>query len=219
MPPLLLVTGLAVVIARRYEQDDLYSGWLRRRGIVLKRDSERQVLAKLTVRDACDMAPLVVREYERVDAVLPRVAFSGQPMFPVTDARGVLAGILPVGALARASRERDALPTLLVADLAEAIPAVTLDTPLDDVLRRMGARDLAALPVVEGPSGRLMGLITRAHLTRVVERAVLLDRPVTTAEHPVPAPHEAPLELPSGIGPAVAPTGRIRPLDDPKDPT
>lgn len=186
MPPLLLVTGLAVVIARRFEKDDLYGGWLRRRGIVLKHDSERDLLARLRVRDACDMAPLVVREHEAVEAVLPRVAFSGQPMFPVVDAAGCLAGILPVGALARASREGDALPTLIVADLAEAIPAVTLETPLDEVLRRMGARDLAAMPVVDGPEGRLMGLVTRAHLTRVVERAVLLERPPTTAEHPVP---------------------------------
>lgn len=186
MPPLLLVTGLAVVIARRYEKDDLYSGWLRRRGFVLKRDSERQVLARLHVRDACDMAPLVVREHERVEAVLPRVAFSGQPLFPVVDATGRLAGILPVSALARASRDAAALPTLLVADLSEATPAVTLDTPLDDVLRRMGARDLAALPVVDGESGQLLGLVTRGHLARVVERAVLLERPATSAEHTLP---------------------------------
>lgn len=190
MPPLLLVTGLAVVIARRFESDDLYSGWLRRRGIVLKRDSERDVLARLQVRDACDMAPLVVREHERVDAVLSRVAFSAQPIFPVVNADARLAGILPVGALARVARDTEALSTLIVADLSEDTPAVTLETPLDEVLRRMGARDLAALPVVDGPDGRLMGLITRSHLTRVVERAVLLERPMTTAEHAVPG-HQA----------------------------
>ncbi len=198
MPPLLLVTGLSLVIARRFEKDDLYSGWLRRRGIVLRNDSERDVLARLHVRDACDMAPLVVREHEPMEAVLGRVAFSGQPMFPVVDTRGHLAGILPVSILAAASREPHALPTLLAADLAVATPAVTLDTPLDDVLRRMGTRDLAALPVVDGPNGRLMGLITRAHLTRVVERAMLIDRPAA-AVPPTGAPHEAPLELPSGI--------------------
>ncbi len=198
MPPLLLVTGLSMVIARRYEKDDLYSGWLRRRGIVLKHDSERDVLARLKVRDACDMAPLVVREHEQLEPVLSRVAFSGQPMFPVVDERGQLAGILPVSVLAAASREPHALPILIVADLAVATPAVTLETPLDDVMRRMGARDLAALPVVEVPSGRLMGVITRAHLTRVVERAMLLDRPVVSSS-PSGAPHEMPLELPSGV--------------------
>ncbi len=213
MPPLLLVTGLSLVIARRFERDDLYSGWLRRRGIVLHHDSEREVLARLHVRDACDMAPLVVRDHELVENVLARVAFSGQPVFPVVDRRGQLAGILPVSALAAASREPDALVTLLVADLAVATPAVTLDTPLDDVLRRMGARDLPALPVVEVPSGRLMGLITRAHLTRVVERAMLLDRPPVVSP-PAAAPHEMPLELPSGISPALGPLTRPpRPMD------
>jgi CIC family chloride channel protein len=197
MPPLLLVTGLALVIARRYEKDDLYSGWLRRRGIVLRHENERDVLSRLHVRDACDMAPLVVREHERVETVLARVAFAAQPMFPVVDANGKLAGILPVGALASASRQTEALPMLLVADLAVSTPAVTLDTPLDDVMRRMGARDLAALPVVAVPSGQLLGLITRAHLTRVVERAMLLERPAT-APMPAGVPHEVPYELPSG---------------------
>lgn len=198
MPPLLLVTGLSMVIARRFEKDDLYSGWLRRRGIVLKHDTERDVLSRLHVRDACDMAPLVVREHEQVETVLSRVAFSAQPMFPVVDGNGKLAGILPVGALATASRQPDALPMLLVADLAVSTPAVTLETPLDDVMRRMGARDLAALPVVEVPSGRLMGLITRAHLTRVVERAMLLERPTSTVP-PTASAHELPYELPSGV--------------------
>lgn len=212
MPPLLLVTGLSMVIARRFEQDDLYSGWLRRRGIVLHHDSERELLARLRVKDACDMAPLVVRDSERVKDVLGRVAFSGQPLFPVVDARGQLAGILPVSALAAASREPEALITLLVADLAVATPAVTLETPLDDVLRRMGARDLPALPVVEVPSGRLMGLVTRAHLTRVVERAMLLETPAPDAP-PMAAPHEMPLELPSGIHPALGGPYTRRPPD------
>jgi chloride channel protein, CIC family len=217
MPPLLLVTGLSLVIARRYERDDLYSGWLRRRGIVLSHEGERDVLARLHVRDACDMAPLVVRDHERVEDVLRRVAFSGQPLFPVVDAKGQLAGILPVSALAAASREPDALPTLLVADLAVATPAVTLETRLDDVLRRLGARDLPAMPVVEVPSGRLMGLVTRAHLTRVVERAMLLDQPVVSAP-PTGAPHELPLELPSGVFERVGPSIRPRRPTDFRDP-
>ena len=178
MPPLLLVTGLALVIARRFERDDLYSGWLRRRGVVLAHEGEREILSRLRVRDACDMAPLVAREHERVSEVLRRLAFSGQPSFPVVSARGVLAGVLPMSALADAAREPLALPTLIVADLAVATPSVTLDTHLDEVLRRLGTRDLAALPVVDMTSGRLVGLVSRAHLTRVVERAMVLDQTV-----------------------------------------
>ena len=47
-----------------------------------------------------------------------------------------------------------------------------------------------------------MGLVTRAHLTRVVERAVLLERP-SVPSGPAGAPHELPIELPSGMGQAI----------------
>lgn len=175
MAPLMLVTGIALVIARRYEKDDLYSGWLRRRGYKLHQPSEREVLASLKVRDAYDDVPLILHEHEAVEPVLHRVAFAAQPIFPVVTRDGRLAGILSVRNLALAARHRDALPTLLVADLAEATPAVTLEMPLDQALRRLGARDLPGLPVVTLPGGRLIGLVTREHITRLVERTLMLD--------------------------------------------
>ncbi|MDZ7631639.1 MAG: chloride channel protein [Gemmatimonadaceae bacterium] len=175
MAPLMLVTGIAIVIARRYERDDLYSGWLRRRGFATHEVSERDVLASLRVADAYDEAPLLLREDEPIEPVLRRVAFAAQPMFPVVDANGRLAGILSVRSLALAARNSDALPSLIVADLVEATPAVTLEVPLDQVLRRLGLRDLPGLPVVSLPSGHLVGLVTREHITRVVERSLLLD--------------------------------------------
>lgn len=182
MAPLMLVTGIAVVIARRYERDDLYSGWLRRRGFDLHQPSEREVLASLKVRDAYDAVPLLLHEHEQVAPVLRRVAFAAQPIFPVVDGDGRLAGILSVRNLALASRHREALPTLLVADLAEATPAVTLDMPLDQALRRLGARDLPGLPVVTLSGGLLIGLVTREHITRVVERALMLDAGATPVD-------------------------------------
>ncbi|MBK8247376.1 MAG: chloride channel protein [Gemmatimonadetes bacterium] len=175
MAPLMLVTGLAIVVARRFERDDLYSGWLRRRGVVLQQPSERDVLARLRVKDAYDATPLILHEHEAIEPVLRRVAFSAQPLFPVVDAAGRLAGILPVSLLAQAARNRDALPALIVGDLLVATPAVSLEAGLEEVVRRLGLRDLAALPVVTLPGGELVGLVTRAHVTRVVERALLLD--------------------------------------------
>lgn len=180
--PLMLVTGIALVIARRYERDDLYSGWLRRRGFEMHQPSERDVLASLTVRDAYDDVPLLLHEHEPVEAVLQRVAFAAQPIFPVVAEDGRLAGILSLGNLALAARHREALPALLVADLAESTPAVTIDMPLDQVLRRLGARDLPGLPVVTLPGGHLIGLVTREHVTRVVERALMLDAGTSPAD-------------------------------------
>jgi len=188
MAPLMLVTGLSVVIARRFERDNLYSGWLRRRGVILHEATEGELLAQLRVRDAYDPSPLVLQSTELVEPVLTRVAFSAQPNFPVVDSAGRLIGILPVVLLARAARTRDEygvrqVASLVVESLTTATPAVTLDTSLEDVLRRMAARDLAALPVVEPGTGRLIGLVTRAHIMRVVERALLLHE-----DQPAPVP-------------------------------
>ena len=182
MAPLMLVTGIALVISRRFERDNLYSGWLRRRGFATHEVSERVLLGQLRVRDAYDKAPVVLKEREPLEPVLLRVAFAPQPLFPVVDDRGRLAGVLSVRALGAAARNRDALPGLIVADLVEATPAVTLELPLDQVLRRLGVRDLPALPVVSDSGGLLLGLITREHVTRVVERSLLLDSGATTAE-------------------------------------
>lgn len=182
MAPLMLVTGIALVVARRFERDDLYSGWLRRRGYATHEVSERDVLTQLRVRDAYDDAPVVLREDEPVEPILPRVAFAAQPLFPVVNREGRLAGVLSIRSLGLAARNRDALPGLLVNDLLEATPAVTLEMPLDQVLRRLGLRDLPGVPVVALPSGQLLGLVTREHITRVVERALLMDDGGTTAE-------------------------------------
>jgi CBS domain-containing protein len=47
-------------------------------------------------------------------------------------------------------------------DVAHATEAVTLEIPLSDVVRRLGALGVAALPVVDAPSGRVLGTIGRA---------------------------------------------------------
>ena len=191
MAPLMLVTGIALVIARRFERDNLYSGWLRRRGYATHEVSERDVLTRLLVRDAFDETPVILREHESVEPVLLRVAFAAQPLFPVVSSEGRLKGVLSVRSLGLAARNRDALPGLIVADLVEATPAVTLDIPLDQVLRRLGLRDLPGLPVVALPSGQLLGLITREHITRVVERSLLLDDSGSTAERRLYEPDAA----------------------------
>jgi CIC family chloride channel protein len=176
LPPLMLVTGISLVIARRFERDTLYSGWLRRRGIVLHESTEGDMLARLRVRDAYDAAPLVLRDEEPLAEALGRVAYSAQPVFPVLDARGRLAGVLTAGAIAAAARLGEALGQRTVASFAVATPAVTRDMSLDDVLRRTATRDLEALPVVIAETGQLVGLVSRAHIMRVVERALWMEQ-------------------------------------------
>lgn len=163
MLPLMMTVAVAVVVARRFERDDLYSGWLRRRGVNLDHGVDRDALAGLTVGDAIDRSAIVVQDDEPVDQLLRRFAFADQTVYPVVDPARRLLGIITLRDLGEVARAEDVpLDGIVARDVAHATEAVTLEIALSDVVRRLGALGVAALPVVDAPSGRVLGTIGRA---------------------------------------------------------
>jgi CIC family chloride channel protein len=162
MLPLMMATAVAMVVARRLEPDDLYRGWLRRRGVHLEHGVDAEVLRGRTVADVMNRDIVVLPEDEPVQPLLHRFAFSEQTVFPVVDERRRLIGVLTHRDLseARDSGTGTELP-LLAIDITQSTEAVTLEVPLIDVARRLGALGIAALPVVDAASGRVLGLIGR----------------------------------------------------------
>jgi CIC family chloride channel protein len=161
MLPLMLTTAVAVVVARRLQPDNLYSGWLRRRGIHLEQGVDRDVLAGRTVADALDRDITVVSATEPVRDLAHRVAFSEQHVYPVVDDRRRLLGVLTLRDLADLVRDgNEPDPTLTARDVARPTEAITLEVPLLEVMRRLGAQGVAAMPVVDAPSGRVLGSVS-----------------------------------------------------------
>jgi CIC family chloride channel protein len=179
MLPLMLATAIAMVVARRLQPDNLYSGWLIRRGIHLEHGLDRDRLSGLTVADAIDRRSIVVQGDEAVVVLLRRFAFSEQSVYPVVDAKRCLLGVLTVrdlGALVRDDVHVD--PALTARDIASPTEALTLTLPLLDVVRRLGVLGVAALPVVEASSGRVLGTVGRAAIVARYGRS--LDEAGTT---------------------------------------
>jgi CIC family chloride channel protein len=173
MLPLMMATAVAVVVARRLEPDDLYSGWLRRRGINLKYGVDRDVLGGLTVADAIDRDITVVQAEEPVRRLLLRFAFAEQTVYPVVDAQRRLLGILTsrdLGALAK--EDGEVSEEMTARDLAHATEAVTLEVTLLEVARRLGVLGIAALPVVDAPTGRVLGSVGRGGIVARYGRAM-----------------------------------------------
>ncbi len=163
MLPLMVATAIAMVVARRLQPHNLYSGWLVRRGIHLEHGMDRDRLAGLTVGDAIDRRSIVVDSAEPVSGLIRRFAFSEQTVYPVVDSQRSLLGVLTLrdlGALVREGHEVD--PALTARDIAAPTEAVTMTLPLLDVIRRLGALGVAALPVVDSATGRVLGTIGRA---------------------------------------------------------
>jgi Zn-dependent protease/CBS domain-containing protein len=85
--------------------------------------------------------------------------------FPVVD-RDVLIGMVTVADVQRMpSIDRDAMQVRDV--MNRGVIAVTPETPVMDVLRIMGAKDIGRVPVVD--HDRLVGIVTRTDILKVVE--------------------------------------------------
>ena len=184
--PLMLATVIANLVARRLEPDSLYSGWLRRRGERLQHGADRDVLAGLRVADAFDPAPAVVGESAPLSQLLEHLGRGAFTHLPVVDEHRRLIGIIPIADLGRLAAEPGEKTARLVASEV-AIPAETVapgDTLLE-AIRRMGVRGAPSIPVVDRATGHLLGLVSRAHVLAVYERAVAGG---ATGEHPAVFP-------------------------------
>ncbi|MDE3216946.1 MAG: chloride channel protein, partial [Gemmatimonadota bacterium] len=163
--PLMLTVVIAHTIARRLEPDSLYSGWLRRRGESLVHGADRDTLAGLRVADAYDRDASVLEENAPVHDFIMHTAHRDQGYFPVVDAERRLIGVVALGDLSEVTANSGNLADLIVAaDVARPTETVTLDDSLLEAIRKMGVRGAAAVPVVDRPSGRYLGLITRSHV-------------------------------------------------------
>ena len=171
--PLMMTTVIAYTVARRVEPDSLYSGWLRRRGERIEHGAVPDVLAGIRVREALDPNPQVIGEAATVTQLLAHLDQAGQTEFPVVDPEARLRGMITVSELARVARDQAELAMVLVAaDIAQPADSVGPDDSLGDAIRRMGVRGAAALPVVDPLSGKLLGMVTRAHVLALYESAV-----------------------------------------------
>jgi CIC family chloride channel protein len=173
MLPLMMATVIGAAVGRRLEHDNLYSGWLRRRGEHLSHGADQDILTSLTVAEVLDPDPQVIGEAATVDQLLDRLGSGGQTEFPVVDTDLVLVGVVTLADLGRIAKDsRELAPLLLATDLAVPTETVQTGDTLRTALHRMGVRGTGSLPVVEPEGGTLVGVVTRARILALYERAV-----------------------------------------------
>lgn len=171
--PLMLTTVIANLVARRLEPDSLYTGWLRRRGERLQHGADRDVLAGLRVADAFDPAPHVVGETAPLGQLLEHLGRGAYTDLPVVDEHRRLVGIIPLAEIGRlASQPREQTASLVASQVATPAETVAPGDTLLDAIRRMGVRGAPSIPVVDRATGHLLGLVSRAHVLAIYERAV-----------------------------------------------
>jgi chloride channel protein, CIC family len=171
--PLMIAVVITQLVARALSPDNLYTGWLRRRGEHLEHGADRDALSGLRVADALDADAVVAREATPVAALLDHIGHRHQTVFPVIDEDGVYLGVITttdLGTVARSDHALDAV--LLAADVAQPTETLAPGDSLLEAVRRMGVRGEGSLPVVDRATGRLAGVVSRSHILGLYERAV-----------------------------------------------
>jgi CIC family chloride channel protein len=173
--PIMIVAVLAYTTARRFAPYGLYDGWLERRGEHLAHGADRALMERIEARAALNPTPVTVAPEASLGEVLEAAAQTRQTTLPVVDEDHLLVGVITYDDLRQAMLDRGDLAVILVAaDLAEPSEVVTPRSSLREALRKMNARAIDAIPVVERESRpKLVGVLSRADVLASYERELM----------------------------------------------
>jgi len=171
--PALLSCVLSLIVARSAERESIDTYALAREGKSLHIGRERRVLMQIPVSTVMSKAPVALSQTDKVTEILRVPGEAAQSTIPVIDHEGKLVGIVIQRDLLELLSRKNSLETLVNAfDVARRHPpVVTPESNLDQALQYLQAEGIEELPVVEGPSHRLVGLISRHAIALAVNRA------------------------------------------------
>jgi CIC family chloride channel protein len=172
MPPLMLVVAIAVVVAKKLEPDSLYSGYLRRRGEVIRKHAPPDALSTLRIPVVLDTAPFL-RDDAPLEQVLQHLAHHGNLDIPVVNATDIVIGMIRVGDVIHLSRdEHDTLQHSVAADLAVACEVALPQDLLLSAIQKMEQSGVNCLPVIHPSTGQLQGIVTRQRILTFYETLI-----------------------------------------------
>jgi chloride channel protein, CIC family len=173
--PLIVVSVLALITARRLAPYGLYDGWLAAHGEHLAHGVDEAVMDRIPLDAALERNVPSVAAGAMLDELLAAAARTRHAVIPVVDERGALVGLVSHHGLRDALVARRTLEPLLVAeDLAEPVATLRQTQSLRDALRLMNAGGLDVLPVVssDGDAGAFIGILSRAGVLEAYERVL-----------------------------------------------
>lgn len=166
--PLMLVASLSTFLGDRLQADGIYTMALRRRGIILGRETEVDVLDSIAVGEVMvpghGVAPTTT--VEELQELLTASRSHGTAV--AEDGR--LVGMVTITDLARSATAGGGT----VADIMTRSPVtVSASAPVSSALERMAALGIGRLPVVDDEDpGRLVGLFKRESVVRAYQLAL-----------------------------------------------
>ena len=171
--PMMVVSVLAIVSARMFEEDSIYVQGLRSAGVVWEKTPEATMLSSLKVAEIMRSDVKLVPRTTPLPDILKTFLSTRSLYLYVGDETGKLLGVIDLHDVKEIFAEQ--APAVIIAeDLVSDIPFVTPSEPLTSVNEKLWFRDLGQLPVVDSPeTRRFLGIVTRRDLLGAFDREVL----------------------------------------------
>jgi CIC family chloride channel protein len=170
--PLMFAVTISMLISQRLQSDSVYTLGLARKGIRLERGRDVEVMQAITVGEVMQTDVMTLHDstsLQQASDVLMRTRHHG---LPVVNDFGELTGIITVQDIDRAhnaGKLDSTVGQVCTHELLYAYP----DETIGAVLRRMSARDVGRLPVVERDDPHhLLGLLRRSDIIRAYDVAL-----------------------------------------------
>jgi CIC family chloride channel protein len=171
--PVMASTVISSLIYNMWQPESIYTLKVVSQGIRFRAGRDVDVMAATPVREAMTHRLLFVPEEMTVEGFLQKSAEEHHEWFPVLNQSGELTGVVTAQDVQIALGNGDLHAK--VGDLAtKDVVTVNPNNSLHDVLVRFHVRDLGHLPVVDpGDPKKLLGIISRAHIIRAYNRALV----------------------------------------------
>lgn len=164
--PLMTAVGLAAFLGDRVRSEGIYAATLRRRGVVLGRPDDVDVLQTVQVGEVMSPDHPTVPADEPVADVAARFRAGGTHGYAVVDDDGRLVGVVTNGDLDRRTGRT-------AADVCtRRVLTVAPDDPVFVAVRRMASLDVGRVPVIDPGTRRVRGMLRRGDVVKAYGRGL-----------------------------------------------
>lgn len=164
--PLMTAVGLATFLGDRVRSEGIYTATLRRRGVVLGRPDDVDVLQTVQVSEVMTPDHPTVPAAEPVATLAARFSAGGTHGYAVVDDAGRLVGVVTAGDL-------DTREGRTAADVCtRRALTVSPDDAVFVAVRRMASLDVGRVPVVQPGTRRVVGMLRRGDVVKAYGRGL-----------------------------------------------
>ena len=171
--PLMFACVLSNVMSNALYPESILTEGLRRKGFKIRKGREVDTMVSILVKDAMVKHIQTISEEKSVKSLTTFMQASRHGGFPVVNSKGKLSGIVTISDIQSKVKSKEVdlkIGEIATKELEVAYP----DENLDIVLKRLAAKQIGRLPVVEREDKtKLLGLITRSDIVNAYNKKVV----------------------------------------------